>query len=57
VHQGKAARVDGKTVYENRKKELIALVMHYGNLGDQQRVDVYKSELEKLASSQGVGDV
>ena len=57
VHQGKAARIDRKTVYENRKKELIALVMHYGNLGDEQRVKEYKSELEKLARSVGVGDV
>ena len=53
IHRGKSVPQDGKTYYETRKKELLALLMYFENLGDEQRVEQYKTELEQLA--RGVG--
>lgn len=49
AHSGKKSEnADLKTYYKNRKKELLALLMHYSNLGEAKQVEKYKQETERL---------
>ena len=49
AHRGKRSEnVSAEVRYRNRKKELLALLIHYENIGDFEQVEKYKQETERL---------
>lgn len=56
AHRGKGLEgVGTRTRLENRKKELLALVMYYANLGDNVQLEKYKKELKQIERKTPIG--
>ena len=56
AHRGKGLEsLSTRTRTENRKKELLALVMYYADLGDTERLEKYKKELKQIERRSPIG--
>ena len=57
AHRGKRPEnASTESRYKNRKKELLALLLHYENIGDVAQVEKYKQETERLERSFASGE-